>query len=134
MSFELDPCLAADTVQVTDWPLCKVLLMNDANYPWLVLVPRVAGAVNLHDLDAGQAAGLMEESRRASSLLAQVTGSEKTNVATLGNLVPQLHIHVIARFQSDPAWPGPVWGRVPAEPYADQALEARLEELRRAFG
>jgi diadenosine tetraphosphate (Ap4A) HIT family hydrolase len=134
MKFELDPRLAEDTVEVTDWPLCKVLLMNDANYPWLILVPRVAGVVNLHDLDSEQAAGLMEESRRASSLLAQVTGSGKTNVATLGNLVPQLHIHVIARFRSDPAWPGPVWGRLPADPYPGQALEDRLGKLRRAFG
>lgn len=132
--FTLDERLAADTVAVTDWPLCQVLLMNDANYPWLILVPRVEGAVNLHDLDEGQAAQAMQESRRASQLLAELTGSAKTNVATLGNLVPQLHIHVIARFESDAAWPGPVWGKVPAQPYDEQELQDLLARLRQAFG
>lgn len=132
--FELDVRLAADTLSVTDWPLCKVLLMNDANYPWLILVPRVEGAVNLHDLDEGQATQAMAESRRASQLLAELTGSAKTNVATLGNLVPQLHIHVIARFESDAAWPGPVWGKVPARPYTDQELQDFVTKLRQAFG
>ncbi len=133
MDFELDPRLEADTWPVIDWPLCRVLLMNDAHYPWLILVPRVAGLVNLHDLDASQAAVLTGESRRASRVLAQVTGAEKTNVAMLGNLVPQFHVHVIARFESDHAWPGPVWGAAPALPYGEQALQARVVEMRSAL-
>ena len=133
MTFELDERLAADTETVTDWPLCRVLLMKDANYPWLILVPRIEGAVNLHDLDEGPAIQAMKEAQRASELLADLTGSAKTNVAALGNVVAQLHIHVIARFESDAAWPGPVWGVVPARPYGEQEWHQRLEELRRAF-
>ena len=128
--FTLHSRLAADTVPVVEWPLCRVLLMNDANYPWLVLVPEVPDAVDLHDLDVRQGAELMEEIRRASSALHEHTGAHKMNVAALGNVVPQLHVHVIARFQSDPAWPRPVWGVVPARPYPEKDLEARVAALR----
>ena len=132
--FTLHPRLAADTVLVTEWPLCRVLLMNDASYPWLILVPEVPDAVDLHDLDAGQGAELMREIRQASRALRDLVGAHKMNVAALGNVVPQLHIHVIARFEQDPAWPRPVWGVVPARPYAEAELEARLSELRAALG
>jgi diadenosine tetraphosphate (Ap4A) HIT family hydrolase len=131
--FTLHPRLAADTVPVTEWSLCRVLLMNDAHYPWLVLVPEVPDAVDLHDLDARQGAELMVEVQRASRVLHERTGAHKMNVAALGNVVSQLHVHVIARFESDPAWPRPVWGVVPVRPYAPAELDTRVAELRAAL-
>lgn len=128
--FTLHPRLAADTVPVVEWPLCRVLLMNDANYPWLILVPEVPGAVDLHDLDTGQGQELMREIRQASRALGKLAGAYKINVAALGNVVPQLHVHVIARFEEDPAWPRPVWGAVPPRPYEDADLDAMLARLR----
>jgi diadenosine tetraphosphate (Ap4A) HIT family hydrolase len=129
--FELHPRLAADTVPVTDWPLCRVLLMNDRHFPWLVLVPRRPGVVELHQLEPGDAATLMGEVTTASHRLAALTRADKINVAALGNVVPQLHVHVIARFTTDPAWPRPVWGVLPAAPYDAQALSDRVGSLRR---
>src|SRR5215469_1720110 len=114
MTFTLDPRLAADTAFVSDWPLSRVLLMNDARYPWLVLVPRRAGAVEIVDLSASDRALLIEEIARASEILRRLPGVSKLNVGALGNLVPQLHVHVLGRHSGDPAWPGPVWGHSPA--------------------
>lgn len=128
--FTLHPRLDADTVPVTEWPLCRVLLMNDANYPWLILVPEVPDAVDIHDLDVAQAAELMLEVHRVSGILREHTRADKMNVAALGNVVPQLHVHVIARYVDDPAWPRPVWGVVPPRPYGDSELQARLSALR----
>lgn len=130
MTFELDPRLAADTVPVTEWSLCRVLLMKDANYPWLVLVPALPDMRDMHDLPADRHASVMAEISRASSALVELFDPVKVNVAALGNSVPQLHIHVIARRADDPAWPKPVWGAVPAEPYDQGALAARVAELR----
>lgn len=129
----MHPQLAADSHPVAALALCDVQLMDDDNYPWLVLVPRVPGARELLDLDAGQRAALMEEVARCGQLLMDVFQPHKLNVAALGNLVPQLHVHVIARFEHDPAWPAPVWGRVAARPYAPEALVARVRELRAAL-
>lgn len=129
----LHPQLAADSHPVAALPLCDVRLMDDDNYPWLVLVPRVPGARELLDLDHGQRAALMEEVARCGQLLMDVFQPHKLNVAALGNMVPQLHVHVIARFEGDPAWPAPVWGRVAARPYAPEALVARVRELRAAL-
>jgi len=128
--FALDPTLVKDTHPVLDWPLCRVLLMDDANYPWLVLVPRRAGLRDLDELtesDRGQAA---LEIATASRLLKTAAGAHKMNVASLGNVVAQLHIHVIGRFEGDPAWPKPVWGQVPARRYDRAALAQHLERLR----
>lgn len=133
-TFELHPQLAADTVSVATWPLCEVLLLNDANYPWLVLVPARADLRDFHDLSADDMVVAGEEISRASEALSTLFKPTKINVAALGNMVPQLHIHVIARFADDPAWPNPIWGIVPAEPYGTEALEKRLAVLRRAFG
>lgn len=131
--FTLHPRLAADTVAIADWPLSRVLLMNDARYAWLILVPRRAEVVELHDLDAADRAILIEEVARAGAGLKTITGAAKINVGALGNLVPQLHVHVVAREPGDAAWPGPVWGHSPAVPYdisvRDQwvaTLQARL--------
>lgn len=128
--FELHHRLAADTVAVEDWPLCRILLMNDATYPWLVLVPRRNAVSELHELDAGDRAQLVEEMAEASHRLQNVTKAIKMNVAALGNVVPQLHVHVVARFADDPAWPKPVWGVVPGRPYEAAELAARLETLK----
>lgn len=131
--FRLHDRLAADTVAVTDWPLCRVLLMNDATYPWLILVPRRDGISEIHQLDAADRTLLTEEMAEAARRLQDLTGAIKMNVAALGNVVPQLHVHVVARFAEDAAWPRPVWGVVPGSAYEPAALEARLAELRAAL-
>jgi diadenosine tetraphosphate (Ap4A) HIT family hydrolase len=125
VSFALHPRLEADTVFVADWGLSRVLLMNDARYPWLILVPRVADAVEIFDLFHTDRALLMEEITRASQTLKSVSGAQKINIGALGNLVPQLHVHVVARSAGDAAWPGPVWGQGTAVPY-DEAVRASL--------
>ena len=127
--YELHPQLAADTHPVVAFALCELRLMDDANYPWLVLVPRVAEARELIDLDAAQRHALTDEIDRAARLLRDAFRPHKLNVAALGNLVPQLHVHVIARDENDPAWPAPVWGRVAARPYPPEMLVERVRLL-----
>jgi diadenosine tetraphosphate (Ap4A) HIT family hydrolase len=127
--YELHPQLAADTHPVAAFALCELRLMDDANYPWLVLVPRLPQARELIDLDAPQRHMLSDEIDMASRALHDVYQPHKLNVAALGNLVPQLHVHVIARFEGDPAWPAPVWGRVAARPYSPEALVERINTL-----
>jgi len=132
--FQLHPQLAADTVPVANWPLCQLLLIKDANYPWLVLVPARDDLRDFDDLAPDDLQQASAEIVRASRALKTVFTPDKINVGALGNMVPQLHIHVIARFADDPAWPQPVWGVVPALPYTADALESRLTLLRDAFG
>jgi len=132
--FQLHPQLAADTVPVANWPLCQVLLIKNANYPWLVLVPARDDLRDFDDLAPDDLQQASAEIVRASRALKTVFTPDKINVGALGNMVPQLHIHVIARFADDPAWPQPVWGVVPALPYSADALESRLTLLRDAFG
>lgn len=127
--YALHPRLAADSHPLATLGLSDLQLMDDSNYPWLVLVPRVAGARELLDLSQAQRAALVEEIARVEQLLLDVFRPHKLNVAALGNLVPQLHVHVIARFESDPAWPAPVWGRVASRPYAPEALVERVKLL-----
>ena len=129
-NWTLDSRLAGDTEPVIDLPLCRLLAMRDANYPWLILVPRRPGAVEIIDLDAEDKAGLMAEITWVSEALRDVTACEKLNVAALGNMVPQLHVHIIARFRNDPAWPGPVWGKVPAKSYDDGAMQSFIGAVR----
>jgi diadenosine tetraphosphate (Ap4A) HIT family hydrolase len=131
--YELHPQLAADTHPLATFSLCDLRLMDDANYPWLILVPRVPLARELLDLDAAQRHQLTDEIDRAGHLLRDVFLPHKLNVAALGNLVPQLHVHVIARYENDPAWPAPVWGRVAARPYAPEGLVERISQLRDAL-
>lgn len=126
MSFELHPRLAANTSFIADWPLCRVLLMEDARYFWLVLVPRREGVSEITELSPQDRAALMEEAARAGRI---IKDSGKLNIGALGNLVPQLHLHVVARQPGDPAWPGPVWGHSPAVPYDDAARAARVEHF-----
>lgn len=127
--FELHPRLVADTVRVTDWTLSRVLLMNDARYAWLVLVPRRSGAVELFDLDETDRRVLIEEIARAAQILKAISTAAKINVGALGNQVSQLHVHVVARRPGDPAWPGPVWGHGSAEPFAADARDALIAKI-----
>lgn len=129
-SFQLHERLAADTIPVADWALSRVLLMNDARYPWLILVPRRAGLSELHDLKHAERMVLIEEINRVSLGLKTLTNAIKINVGALGNLVPQLHIHVVARKQGDAAWPGPVWGSGSAVAYEQGVKDALLGKLR----
>lgn len=131
--WHLHPQLADDTHPLAQFALCEVRLMDDANHPWLILVPRVENAVEVIDLDAAQQAQLMQEIDRASRALQAAVKPHKLNVAALGNVVPQLHIHVIARFHDDIAWPRPVWGMATAQPYSPELLIARVEVLRAAL-
>ena len=129
-NFELHPRLAKDTAFITDWTLCRLLLMNESDFPWLVLVPRRDALSDYHDLSQPDLALASNEIVRASRLLQNLFCPDKINVASLGNQVPQLHIHVIARFTTDAAWPKPVWGVTPHRPYAPPALEKRLQTIR----
>ncbi|MCB1474173.1 MAG: HIT domain-containing protein [Rhodobiaceae bacterium] len=131
--FALDPRLAADTLPVAELGLCSLRLMNDAGYPWLILVPRRAGLADLIDLEPADRATLAAEVDAVSCALKAHTGCHKLNVAALGNVVRQLHVHVIARFETDPAWPAPVWGKAPAKPYAPRAGEAFAAALSAAI-
>jgi diadenosine tetraphosphate (Ap4A) HIT family hydrolase len=133
MSFGLDPRLAADTLPVGDFELCRVLLMKDSRYPWLILVPRRAGLSEIHDLAAGERALLIEEAARAGAELKSLTGAKKINTGALGNMVGQLHVHVVARFVGDAAWPGPVWGSGRSVPYEDEVAARLVGDLRRAL-
>jgi diadenosine tetraphosphate (Ap4A) HIT family hydrolase len=109
----------ADTGFVTDWPLCRVLLMNDQRFPWLVLVPRCTGATELYDLAEKDRVAAVEEVARAAHVLRHAMAADKINIGALGNLVPQLHLHVVARRTRDAAWPAPVWGFASPIPYGD---------------
>jgi diadenosine tetraphosphate (Ap4A) HIT family hydrolase len=128
--FELHARLEADTLFVADWALSRVLLMNDARFLWLVLVPRRAGITELHELAHAERMVLIEEIARAGRELKAITGAAKINIGALGNLVPQLHVHVIARTPDDSAWPGAVWGHGTPLLYEPTVATALLENLR----
>lgn len=137
-SFVLDPRLERDSAFAADLPLCQVRVFNDERYPWLLLIPRVPGAVELTDLTAAQRATLMEEVVLADEAVLALGATfgrlpEKTNVAALGNVVPQLHVHVIGRRADDPAWPRPVWNIGEARPYGEE-LSLALGAVRSAVG
>ena len=130
-AWSLHPQLEKDTIDIGDLPLCKVLVIKDANYPWLMLVPRRPEKVEIIDLDEVEQAQLMAEVSRTARALKDITKCDKLNIAALGNMVPQLHVHVIARRTGDAAWPRPVWGAVP--PLAHDAAEVQhfISALRR---
>ena len=134
MTFEPHPRLAADTHFVADWPLCRVLRMNDVAYPWLVLVPRRKDVREIIDLEESDQQILLQEIGRTSDALRTHCKPDKLNVAALGNVVPQLHIHVIARFTGDPAWPRPIWGVQPPVPFANGAAQSEIHTWRTRFG
>ncbi|HEY2294152.1 MAG TPA: HIT family protein [Thermoanaerobaculia bacterium] len=125
-TFTLHPTLARDTVEVARLPLCRVLLMNDRRFPWLILVPERDSVREIHELSPADRAALIEEIALGSGVLERLFHPDKLNVGALGNVVPQLHVHVVARTAGDPAWPGPVWGSGAAVPYGkDEIAEVR---------
>lgn len=132
MEFQLDPRLAADCHRLGSLPLCELLLMNDAHYPWCILVPRRPGIREIYELPAADQAHLMAESVSLGRALRTAFGGDKLNVAALGNVVPQLHLHHVVRRVGDAAWPAPVWGKAAPLPYtAEQARDfaARLADV-----
>jgi diadenosine tetraphosphate (Ap4A) HIT family hydrolase len=131
--WSLHPQLAKDTAPVGDLALTRVLLTDDANYPWLILVPRKPGLIEIIDLDDNEQVQLLREVVAAAHALKDVTACDKLNVAALGNQVPQLHVHVIARRRSDAAWPKPVWGAAPAKAYDARSRDRLIVELQRAL-
>ncbi len=131
--FELDHRLQNDCVPVGTLMLTQILLMKDANYPWLVLVPRREGISEIYELDEDDQEQLMWESSFVASRLMDALNGDKMNIAALGNVVPQLHIHHVLRKKSDPAWPNPVWGAVTPKAYTRAGLRQRLETLHQAF-
>lgn len=128
MEFILAPELARDSYHLADWPLCEVRVMNDRQFPWFLLVPKVADVREIIDLSEDEQLQLLRESRFLSHWLKAEYQPDKLNVAALGNQVPQLHVHHIARFQKDIAWPAPVWGKQPMHPLEDGEV-ARLQSL-----
>jgi diadenosine tetraphosphate (Ap4A) HIT family hydrolase len=131
--FAFAPQLAADTILVGDLALSSVLLMDDARFPWFILVPRCPGASELIDLSDEEAAQLMSELRIATRVMLELAKPDKVNVGALGNVVAQLHVHVVGRFRSDPAWPGPVWGHGSRTPYPAHAASALVERAAALF-
>jgi diadenosine tetraphosphate (Ap4A) HIT family hydrolase len=130
-AWSLHSRLKEDTIDIGDLPLSKVLVIKDAHYPWLLLVPRRPDAVEIIDLDEVQQAQLMTEITRVSRALKDITKCDKLNVAALGNLVPQLHVHIIARRTSDAAWPRPVWGVMPPLAHDPEEVQNFISALRR---
>ncbi len=133
-AWTLHPQLAADTFPVGDLALSRVRLAKDANYPWLLLVPRRAGLSELTDLAESEQAQLLAEIRAAAAALKAAVPCDKLNIATLGNMVAQLHVHVIARTEGDAAWPKPVWGVAPPRAYDTEDRETLLATLRKTLG
>jgi diadenosine tetraphosphate (Ap4A) HIT family hydrolase len=132
-AFALDARLAADTFPVGDLPLCRVLLMRNRRYAWLVLVPRRPGMVEVADLREDDRATLWREVDLAGAALRSVAPCDKLNIGALGNIVHQLHVHVLARVEGDAAWPGPVWGHGTAEAYADGEMERLSKALKKSL-
>jgi diadenosine tetraphosphate (Ap4A) HIT family hydrolase len=127
---DIDPRLADTSHAVGDWELCHVRLSDDTRWPWLLLIPRRQGVIELFDLPAPDRALLIEEAAKAARIVSDLIEADKTNVATLGNQVPQMHVHVIGRKIGDPAWPGPIWGIGEAVPYEADALKIALAAVR----
>ena len=133
MAYQLHPDLVRDTHPLgfadPGFELCEARLMNDATYPWFVLVPRRDAICDTIDLDGAAHAQMWEESRSFSRAIMAAFAGEKLNVAALGNMTPQLHLHHVVRFEADPAWPGPIWGKVPMRPYSDAEYHALIVRL-----
>jgi diadenosine tetraphosphate (Ap4A) HIT family hydrolase len=129
LEFELDARLQNDCIQLGDFPLCRLMLMNDRQYPWFILVPRRAGVTETYHLSDDDQIQLMRESSTLSEALADLFSARKMNIGMLGNIVAQLHVHHIVRQENDPAWPGPVWGKVPPVAYTDEEREAVIAKI-----
>lgn len=129
----MTPRLEGDSLPITDLALCAVRLMKDANYPWVLMIPRKNDMIEIVDLEEDDQLQLMREIVRVSEALKQVTDCDKLNVGALGNMVPQLHVHVIARFRDDAAWPGPIWGVNPSLPYEEDNADVLVDKLKDAL-
>lgn len=129
----LHPQLQQDCELVARLPLSQVLLMRDANYPWFILVPDRESITEIYELSRPDQQQLTEESCYLAQCLVQAFAAHKINIAALGNVVPQLHVHHIARYRHDPAWPAPVWGKHPAKPYTQAELTNTIERLKKVF-
>ena len=129
-TFALHPQLVADCLVLGELPLCVVLLANDRQYPWLILVPKRAALREIHHLNATDQQQLMRESCAVAGVLENELSAEKINVAALGNMVPQLHVHHVARFSNDAAWPAPIWGKHPAKVYDKPHSQVNLWQQR----
>jgi diadenosine tetraphosphate (Ap4A) HIT family hydrolase len=132
--FSLDPHLDRDTLFIGDLDLCRVQLMDDSRWPWLVLVPRRADKREIYDLDHSDQVLLMREVAQVGAVFMKLTGGEKLNVAALGNVVPQLHIHLVARKSTDFAWPKPVWGLFPRQQYEPAAIRDLVPRIASSLG
>ena len=127
--FSLHEMLTRDCIELMELPLSTLLLMNDSQYPWFILVPRVADIADIYQLDWQQQQQFLNESSLLSELLMQQFNGDKMNVAALGNICPQLHVHHIVRYKGDKAWPKPVWGQFPAIAYSQQELASIKDKL-----
>lgn len=128
-AFELDGQLEADSIELAESELCLLRLLNDARYPWLLLIPKRIGICEVFELDEQAQLQLSRECIATAAALKQAFSCDKTNIAAIGNIVRQLHIHVVARNHGDPAWPGPVWGHSPRLPYSEGGLAAMRSKL-----
>ncbi|MEP0356470.1 MAG: HIT family protein [Paraglaciecola sp.] len=133
VEFVLDPQLEKDSMWITDLPLCTVRLINDMNYPWLILVPKVANICEVIELSSQEQQVLWSESAMVSQVITHLFTPDKLNLAALGNMVPQLHLHHIARFKDDVSWPKPIWGQFPAKPYVQSELNKRIVLIQEAL-
>ena len=131
--FELHPRLAQDSVVIGEFDLSLLLLSRDANYPWCILVPKCEEVYEIHHLSEEDQLQLIRESCRLSEVMTSVFDADKMNVAALGNVVRQLHVHHIARFTDDPAWPQPIWGKLPAKDYSEAEFAERIKRLQNAL-
>ncbi|MEM7214294.1 MAG: HIT family protein [Pseudomonadota bacterium] len=129
MTFSLDRQLKADTLPIAELASCELLLMNDSRWPWLILVPRIENAVELHELFTDQRQDIDFDVANSAAALKAVSGCEKINIASLGNAVRQLHIHVVARSDGDPNWPGPVWGFEERLPYTNDLETGIIQNM-----
>jgi len=128
--FALDPRLENDTFEIAEFPLCRALLMNDTRFPWVILVPRITGLTEIYQLSEADQQQLMLESNTVAKTLAEFVSADKMNVAALGNVVSQLHIHHVARYRGDDAWPAPVWGKGTAVPYTEEERQAICQQFK----
>lgn len=128
-AFKLAAEFERDSLWLADWPLCQLRVQNDANYPWFILIPRRVAMVEIIDLTEQDRAQLWRESAHLSVFLKTAFQAKKLNIAALGNMVPQLHLHHIARYEHDLAWPAPVWGKAPAQPYTETQWQQLKQKL-----
>ncbi len=134
MTFQLHPQLTQDCVEIGKFDLCRLLLMNDSQFPWFILVPEVADITEIYQLTAEQRKLLVEESSFLAKTLHTTYKADKLNIAAIGNLVPQLHVHHVVRYRTDKAWPAPVWGKFPAVAYTQEELTSTVSLITNALG